>query len=335
MSVALALLAVALLVAILASAGLLYLRHTLSTPLVTGADLYTIERGQSLKGFARMLKRRGVIDEIYSLQIYARFKGLTGRIKAGQYRFEDGMNQIDILRKVVAGDVVRYQVQFIEGWTFRQVRDALYGHPELSHETVALNDAEIMAALGLEGEHPEGMFFPDTYVFIAGDSDLDVLARAHGAMSRILEEAWAERDEGLPISTTYEALILASIVEKETGLGAERETIAGVFVNRLNRNMRLQTDPTVIYGLGDDFDGNITRAHLGRDNPYNTYTRSGLPPTPIAMPGRDSILAAVRPAKTNYLYFVSRGDGSHQFSESLEEHNKAVRKYQLRRRSGG
>ncbi|KAA3633219.1 MAG: endolytic transglycosylase MltG [Proteobacteria bacterium] len=321
--------------AIVATALLLYVRHQLTKPLSPGNDLYTIERGQSLRSVARMLKAHGVIDEIYSLQVYARATGVSGRIKAGQYRFENGIDQFGILEKIVAGDVVRYQVQFIEGWTFAQMREALYSHPELDHRTIDLTGAEIMANLGFPDEHPEGRCFPDTYVFIAGDSALGILSRAHDAMARVLDEAWSNRADNLPISTPYEALILASIVEKETGLPSERELISGVFVNRLRKRMRLQTDPTVIYGLADRYDGNITRRHLREDNPYNTYTRRGLPPTPIAMPGREAILAAVRPEVTEYLYFVARGDGSHQFSVSLEQHNSAVRKFQLKIGSGG
>jgi UPF0755 protein len=328
LGVSLVLFAIALTLAI-------YVNQTLSTPLSPGDKLYTIKRGESLQGFLKSLKREGLIDEVYSMRIYALLKGWSGRIKAGQYLFEDGISQIGILEKIVAGDVVRYRVQFIEGWTFREFREALYQHEELDHVTMGSTDMEIMEALGRPGEHPEGRFFPDTYTFIAGDSDLDILARAHEIMEQVLEDAWRTRDEDLPIETSYEALILASIVEKETGLAQERETIAGVFVNRLRRNMRLQTDPTVIYGLADEFDGNITRRHLTEDNPYNTYTRAGLPPTPIAMPGREAIHAAVHPGDTNYLYFVSRGDGSHYFSASLEEHNEAVRKYQLRRNSDG
>lgn len=324
-----------LLAAIATASILLFLRHSLNSPLAPDANLYTVERGQSLKGVARTLKQRGLIDEIYSLQVYARFKGVAGDIKAGQYRFEDGINLIGVLEKMVAGDVVRYQVQFIEGWTFSQMREALYAHPELEHRTLSLSDDQIMESLGLGGEHPEGRFFPDTYIFFAGDTDLEILERAHGAMIRTLEEAWEMRVDDLPITTPYEALILASIIEKETGLGSERGTISGVFVNRLRKRMRLQTDPTVIYGMGERFDGNIRRRDLVEDTPYNTYTRGGLPPTPIAMPGRDSLFAAVKPEETDYIYFVSRGDGSHKFSVTLDEHNAAVNKYQRRRRSGG
>lgn len=334
-AILLALMLIVLAAAIAGAAAFVYVRSTINRPLAPGDALYTIERGESLQGFARMLKRAGVIDEVYSLRLYARLTGVSGRIKAGQYRFEDGISQRGILEKIVAGDVVRYRVQFIEGWTFSQVREALYAHPELENSTIDQSDETIMAALGREDEHPEGRFFPDTYDFIAGDSDLDVLRRAYRAMSAVLEEAWSERAEDIPLKTPYEALILASIIEKETGRSGERDTISGVFTNRLRRNMRLQTDPTVIYGMGATFDGNIRRRDLRTDTPYNTYTRAGLPPTPIAMPGRESILAAVRPRETPYLYFVSRGDGSHQFSRSLDEHNAAVRKYQLGRRSDG
>jgi UPF0755 protein len=333
-SVWIALLLLCLVAAIVAASLYLYVKQALNAPLQPGADLYTIERGQSLRGFARTLRRDGIIKEIYSLQLYARITGVSGSIKAGQYRFDEGISQLELLEKIVAGDVVRYRIQFIEGWTFRQMREVLYSHPELEHQTLNLTDAEIMARLGYPDQHPEGRFFPDTYDFIVNDTDLDILARAYAAMEQVLDAAWAERDETIPLSTPYEALILASIIEKETGLGEERATISGVFTNRLNMNMRLQTDPTVIYGIGESFDGNIRRRHLREDTPYNTYTRSGLPPTPIAMPGRDSILAAVRPIETPYIYFVSRGDGSHAFSITLDEHNSAVRKYQLSRRSG-
>ncbi len=334
-AVLLALMLIVLAAAIAAAAAYVYVRSAMNRPLAPGDTLYTIERGESLQGFARMLKRAGVIDEVYSLRVHARLTGVSGQIKAGQYRFEDGISLLGILEKIVAGDVVRYRVQFIEGWTFNQLREAMYAHPELVNSTDGQTDEEIMSALGREGEHPEGRFFPDTYDFIAGDSDLDILRRAHDAMRTVLDEAWSERADDIPLQTPYEALILASIIEKETGRSGERDTISGVFTNRLRRNMRLQTDPTVIYGMGDQFDGNIRRRDLRTDTPYNTYTRAGLPPTPIAMPGRESIRAAVRPKETPYLYFVSRGDGSHQFSRSLEEHNAAVRKYQLGQRSEG
>ncbi|GJL80987.1 MAG: hypothetical protein DHS20C01_06210 [marine bacterium B5-7] len=311
----------------------IYMRHTLSAPLHPGSSIYTIERGQTLKSFARELRRAGVIQEAYSLQAYARYKDVATRIKAGQYRFDDGISQIDLLDKIVSGDVVTYHVQFIEGQTFRQLRDVLTDVKNLEQLATGMTNDEVMTLLGFADQHPEGRFFPDTYRFIAGDSDVDILTRAHRKMAQVVDDEWQARAQGLPLQNSYQALILASIIEKETGLASERSTIAGVFINRLKKNMRLQTDPTVIYGIGDAFDGNLTRRHLKTDTPYNTYTRRGLPPTPIAMPGRESIHAALHPESTTALYFVSRGDGSHQFSSTHAEHIRAVRKYQLNGKS--
>ena len=311
------------------ASGFIYVRHTLTTPLSTGDQLYTINRGQSLKSFLKILKQQGLIDEIYSSLAYAYWNGLTTKIKAGQYRFEDQLTQIDMLDKIVSGDVIRHQFQFIEGWTYKMIRERLATTALLKQELTDKSTDEVMSLLGAPGQHPEGRFFPDTYSFIEGESDLDILKRAYRAMAQVLKEEWETRDSDIPLQTPYEALTLASIVEKETGKASERPLIAGVFVNRLNLNMRLQTDPTVIYGLGDAFDGNLKRKHLKTDNPYNTYTRKGLPPTPIAMPGRMAIRAAVQPETTKSLYFVSRGDGSHKFSVTLDQHNAAVRKYQL------
>jgi UPF0755 protein len=225
--------------------------------------------------------------------------------------------------------VVQYPLTLVEGWTFRQVMEALQADERLEHLIEDPSAEAVMARLGRRGVHPEGRFFPDTYHFTRGSSDLDILKRAHAAMERVLAEEWEARADGLPIESPDEALILASIIEKETGLASERAEIAGVFVRRLRLGMRLQTDPTVIYGLGDDFDGNLRRADLRNDHPYNTYVHAGLPPTPIALPGREAIRAALNPADGETLYFVARGDGSHAFSVTLEEHNRAVRKYQL------
>ncbi len=315
--------------------GFLYLSKAIEMPLHPGEEIYTIEKGHSLKRFARELKQRGVINETYSLLAYAYWKGHTTRIKAGQYRFADAISLKDLLQQIVEGDVVRYQVQFIEGWTFAQLRQVLDNHQQLEHVTSGKTNPELMSLIGYPDEHPEGQFFPDTYQFQAGSSDLEILQRAFSTMQKVVAEEWQGRQPDIPLDVAYEALILASIVEKETGKPEERGKISGVFINRLNKKMRLQTDPTVIYGLGERFNGNIRRKHLKEDNPYNTYTRGGLPPTPIAMPGRDAIHAAVQPEKTSALYFVSKGDGSHYFSETIQEHNKAVRKYQLRRKSGG
>jgi UPF0755 protein len=233
-----------------------------------------------------------------------------------------------LFHMITEGDTSLSGITFIEGWTFKQMRQALNADNDVKHDTLGLSDREIAEKLGLGVSEPEGMFFPDTYYFSIGMSDLDILKRANRVMETKLTEYWAQRDPGLPYQTPYDALIMASIVEKETGQGKERPLIAGVFLNRLRIGMRLQTDPTVIYGMGDHYDGNIRKQDLLTDTPYNTYTRVGLPPTPIAMPGAASILAVLHPAKSKALYFVSRGDGTHQFSDTLEEHNRAVWRYQ-------
>ena len=319
---------------LVAAAGATYVYRVVHQPLSPSEEYFVIKPGQSFNSFARQLVSAGLTREAYSLRAWALWTGQATRIKAGQYTFAGADNLAAILDRVVQGKVILHQVQFIEGWTFRQLRDVLDQNDKLEHLTPGKSNAEVMGMLGVPEQHPEGMFFPDTYRFATGTSDLDILRQAYNAMNRVLEEEWQARFDDLPLDSAYDALILASVVEKETGKASERATISGVFINRLNKRMRLQTDPTVIYGLGDSFDGNIKRKHLKQDNPYNTYTRRGLPPTPIAMPGRDSIRAAVQPESTRSLYFVSRGDGSHKFSETLEEHNKAVRKYQLKRKSG-
>lgn len=245
--------------------------------------------------------------------------------RAGEYRLEYGLKPRALLRKLAAGSVVQHRLTLVEGWTFRQVMVALGNEAGLAHRFDAANPStwpEQLAELGI-GE-PEGWFLPETYSYTLGDSDLDILARAHRAMRDALALAWASRDEGLPLETPYELLILASIIEKETGVEEERARIAGVFIRRLQKGMKLQTDPTVIYGLGESFDGDIRRKDLRADTPYNTYTRHGLPPTPIAMPGRASLLAAAHPAAGEALYFVADGKGGHTFSKTLEEHQAAV-----------
>jgi UPF0755 protein len=234
-----------------------------------------------------------------------------------------------LIRKIVRGEYAQAEIIFPEGWTFRQMRELMQAHQDLRHDTAGLGEAEIMQKLGEPGVIPEGMFFPDTYVFAKGSSDLAVLARARGAMKARIDAAWTGRDPGLPVADPYEALILASIVEKETGREGDRAMIAAVFSNRLRLKMKLQTDPSVIYGMGEEFDGNLRKRDLVRDTPFNTYTRMGLPPHPIAMPGLASINAVVHPARTDALYFVSRGDGTSEFSRTLVEHNRAVAKYQM------
>lgn len=286
--------------------------------------------GSSVKTVARNLNAAGLLREPWSLVVLVRLTGKAGEVKAGNYLIEQPPTGLELYRMLTRGEVRPSEIRFIEGWTFRQLREALDAHPALRHETAGLSDAEILRRLGIEAPHPEGLFFPDTYYFGAGVSDLTILRRAHALLVEHLERAWQTRDPELPYRTPYEALIMASIVEKETGVAAERPLIAGVFVNRLRLGMRLQTDPTVIYGLGAAFDGNLRRSHLQEDGPYNTYTRAGLPPTPICLPGLAAIQAALHPARTRALYFVSRGDGSHVFSDTLEAHNRAVARYQLR-----
>lgn len=320
-----------LLAAVLALASVLgiYLYWAWNRALDPGGDTYVVQPGTSLRAFARDLAARGVLSEPHSFVLLAHLKGVSRDLKAGEYRFRRGISPRALLDQVVAGRVVEYPLVLVEGWTFRQVRQALETAPRLQQTLKGLSDAEVMARLGQPGVHPEGMFYPDTYFYSSEHTDLVLLARAYERMQMRLETEWKNRDPGLPLKGPYEALILASIVEKETALSEERGQIAGVFINRLRRNMRLQADPTIVYGLGDGFGGRLRTRDLRTDTPYNTYTRAGLPPTPIALPGGESLRAVMRPEKTRALYFVSRGDGSHVFSETLEEHNRAVVKYQL------
>lgn len=287
-----------------------------------------IPRGAGLRTAIEQLERGGVAVRGAEFEVLARLLGRERAIKAGNYQFSQPLTPIDLLNKLTRGDVMQAEVRLIEGWTFAQFRAALEASPDLRHETAGLSDGEILARLQVPESHPEGLFFPDTYLFAKGTSDLAVLRRAYHAMQRHLNEEWVQRMPDSPLGSPYEALIMASIIEKETGKAGERDLIGGVFANRLRIGMRLQTDPTIIYGLGARFDGNLKRSHLEDDGPYNTYTRAGLPPTPIAMPGLASIRSAVRPAKTEALYFVSRGDGSSHFSRTMDEHNRAVSRYQ-------
>lgn len=295
------------------------------------AQMFVVEPGASLHSIARQLQAEGIIEQPRYLTLLGRWHGSAARLQAGEYRLEPGIRPLEILDKMEAGEVVQYALTIVEGWNFRELLQAVSQHPKLQHTLSGLSGAQIMQLLGAPGQHPEGRFLPETYHFSAGLTDLDFLKRAYEAMTAVLEREWQQRAEGLPYESSYEALIMASIIEKETGVPEERPQIAGVFVRRLERNMRLQTDPTVIYGLGETFDGDIRRRDLRRDTPYNTYTRHGLPPTPIALPGADAIHAALHPASGDSLYFVSKGDGSHHFSATLEEHINAVRQYQLNR----
>ena len=290
--------------------------------------IYAIPPGTSMQQLAFDLHRHGIIDKPRFFLLLGRELGVARRLKTGEYQLVRGMTPLTLFEQVVAGRVIQYSLTLIEGQTFREVLARIFRSPVVENTLEGLDDAEIMARLGHAGEHPEGRFLPDTYNFPRNTTDLAVLRRAHDAMSERLQQEWEGREEGLPLDSPYEALILASIVEKETGLAEERPVIAGVFVRRLQKGMKLQTDPTVIYGMGEKFDGNIRLRDLRKDTPYNTYTRAGLPPTPIAMPGADAIHAVLHPAAGDSLYFVAMGGGRHYFSGTLKEHNRAVDKFQ-------
>ena len=321
----------ALCVTVLAAAGMVW--YALC-PLDLRSDPanFSIKPGSSLRSATRQVADSGIELSAWRFNLLGRVLGKAETIKAGSYAVNRGMTPLALLNMLAAGEVTQTELVFIEGWTFRQVRAALDADPDLTHDSAALSDAQVMAKLGAAGRSPEGMFFPDTYLFGKGTSDLEVLKRAYKAMDARLQAAWARRAPDLPYRSPYEALIMASVIEKETGQSPERALIGGVFVNRLRLGMMLQTDPTVIYGLGDKFDGKLRKKHLRADTPHNTYTRSGLPPTPIAMPGLAALQAALNPAQTKALYFVARGDGSSEFSSTLAEHERAVAKYQRRGR---
>jgi UPF0755 protein len=292
---------------------------------------FEIPPGARFRAAADQLEKAGVRVRRLEFEGLARALGRERSIKAGAYELTEAPTPIQLLEMLTNGDVTQAEIRLIEGWTFAQFRAALDASADLRHETSKLEDTQVLARLQAPEPQAEGLFFPDTYLFAKGSSDVAVLRRAYHAMQRHLRAEWEARDPRAPYATPYEALIMASIIEKETGRPSERDLIAGVLVNRLRIGMRLQADPTIIYGLGNTFDGNLKKSHLLDDGPYNTYTRAGLPPTPIAMPGLASLKAALKPAKTDALYYVSRGDGSSQFSRNLDEHNRAVTKYQLKR----
>jgi len=300
-----------------------------SVNLPESQQVFQISPGSNIKSIAENLTRQEIIDDPWLFILLAKLKDVETRVRAGEYHIEAGQTPDDLLETFTTGKSIQYGFTVIEGWSFRQMMDALADDPVLVQTLNGLGDAEIMRLTGHPDQHPEGMFFPDTYRFPKGTSDVDFLRRAYELMQQHLEREWMQRDPDLPLNSSYEALILASIIEKETGVGFERPLIAGVFTQRLKRNMRLQTDPTIIYGLGSGFDGDIRFRDLKKDTPYNTYLHSGLTPTPIALPGLDSIRAALHPEPTKALYFVSRGDGTHHFSETLEQHNAAVKRFQL------
>ncbi len=306
----------------------------LAAPMPMGGEVrFEVPPGTSFTGVTERLAQQRLLPATraaFYVRVYARVKNLDAQIKSGEYRLPAGTSLTGLVGLLVSGRTVLYEVRLIEGWTFAQALDVIRQHPHVA-QTLApdADGAAAMAALGLSNLHPEGRLFPDTYRFERGTPDLTILRRAIEMQQRVLEQEWANRAQGLPYATPEQALVMASIVEKETGLESERRQIAGVFVRRLRLGMRLQTDPTVIYGLGQTFDGNIRLRDLRADTPYNTYTRDGLPPTPICLPGRASIHAALHPEDGDTLFFVSRGDGSHVFSATLDEHNAAVRRYQL------
>ena len=324
-------------VLIAAGAGAWYMQQQLTSAITVpeGGATVLIEPGTPFARAVRNLAEQGIIEDPRWLSWYGRLTGDAARLRAGEYFIESGIDQKQLLQKLVSGDVRLYSFTIVEGWTFRELLLAMQEQPAIVSTLVAEDAAKLLDDLGAEYDHPEGLFLPETYRFPRGTKDVELLRQAHELLLEVLTDAWTARAVGLPLSTPYEALTLASIIEKETALASERPRIAGVFVRRLQQGMRLQTDPTVIYGLGDAFDGNLTRRHLRSDTPYNTYTRGGLPPTPIALPGEAAIRAAVTPADGREIYFVATGlgDGSHKFSETKAEHDAAVREYLARQRA--
>ncbi len=290
-------------------------------------------KGSSARVLSKQLVDKNLLKNKNHFLIWGKLKNIDTRLQAGEYRLHSGTTLAELLNDMSAGNVVSHTVTLIEGLTFRQVLASIQKNPIIISELSGLSDAEIMVKIGHEGEHPEGRFYPDTYQISHGVTDTEILIRSYDAMKKILDQEWQKREKGLPLKSAYEALILASIVEKESAVAEERPLIAGVFINRLRKKMRLQTDPTVIYGI-EDYDGDIRFRDLRKDTPYNTYTRSGLPPTPIALAGREAINATLHPDKTSYLYFVAYSDGSgrHVFSKNLKDHEKAVDRYQRKKR---
>lgn len=310
------------------------IHSALQQPLnITQEELLDVPSGTTPTGTLKRLEADGLIKGAFWLRVYWRFNLADQPLHSGEYRMVPGMTMEGLIGVWKRGEVVQYSVTLVEGWNFRQVRAALARDEKLQQTLTGLNDSDVMDRLGHSGVFPEGRFFPDTYRFVRGTSDVDLLKKAYDRLEDVLAKEWAQRAVDVPYTQPYQALIMASLVEKETGVPQERGQIAGVFVRRMRLGMLLQTDPTVIYGLGERYTGKLTRAHLKEENPYNTYLIPGLPPTPIAMVGREAIHAALNPAEGNSLYFVARGDGSHVFSDDLEAHNNAVREYQLKRRA--
>lgn len=310
------------------------IHHSIHLPnTLTSSVTVEMKQGDTIRSLAAQLKQKALFDHPRHLEIWARLKGLSHRLQAGEYAYSPNTSIADLINKIIKGKVIQHTLTLVEGWSFKQMMQALNQNEIIRHTLQGLSNEQIMEKLGYSGQHPEGRFFPDTFYVHRNMTDADVLKQAYNTMSKTLSTAWESREEGLPLKTSYEALILASIVEKESAAAEERPLIAGVFINRLRKKMRLQTDPTVIYGIGDKYDGDIRYRDLRTDTPYNTYTRAGLPPTPIAMPGREAIEAVMHPDKTNYLFFVAMRDnsGRHVFSSTLSEHQKAVNKHQKNR----
>lgn len=324
--------------AILVTAVLgLQFRSFINAPVTVppGGIVFEIRPGQAFAGISSDLAAKGIIGRADYFRWYARLTGKAGAVHAGEYQISEGTTTADLLDKFVDGEVQLYSFTIVEGWTFRELLNAMHAS-ELLQNSIDYEDwPELLASLDSDREHPEGLFLPETYRFPRGTREADVLRQAFQLMQQTLAEEWGARDTGLPLATPYEALILASIIEKETALASERPRISGVFVRRLQQRMRLQTDPTVIYGIGVDFNGNLTRADMRTDTPYNTYTRGGLPPTPIALPGKAAINAAVHPAAGSEIFFVATGlgDGSHKFSDTKEQHDAAVQEFLRRQRA--
>lgn len=322
-----------LLVILIAGAGILAAWQWAERPVQMEQERidYIIEAGSTPRAVARVLNSSGIDIHEEAFILLARVTGQDTLIKAGAYEAIRGDTPRSLLDRMASGDMVQTRVTLIEGWTYQRIRQALREHPQIRQTLDGVDDAELLSRLGIDAGSPEGLFYPDTYVFVPGTTDFDILRRAHQTQMKILNKAWEQRDPDLPLNSPYEALILASIVEKETGHEPDRATIAGVFINRLRIKMPLQTDPTVIYGMGDAYQGRLRRVDLQADTPWNTYTRGGLPPTPIASAGRASLKATLHPEEHKYLYFVSRGDGTSEFSRNLAAHNRAVAKYILGR----
>ncbi len=311
----------------------IWVHHLVTTPVKLPAIPceFSIEPGSSLHSIAEQLAGTDILPNTWSFLLIAHITGYNASLKAGEYELTENLSPLQLLEYLVQGKTKQHAITFLEGWTFSRLRQALDEHPAVRHDSSGLSELELLHLIEADEPGAEGLFFPDTYFFTRNNSDIAILKRAYQTMQQHLTTAWLSRQESLPLKNQYEGLILASIIEKETGVEDERSQIAGVFINRLKHGMRLQTDPTVIYGMGDKFGGNLRKIDLQTDHSYNTYTRFGLPPTPIAMPGLASIQAAFNPAVTNAFYFVAKGDGTSHFSATLAEHNRAVLKYQKNR----